>query len=86
MSPYSRNSLQKIFSLQKKISINIDSQLHPTVPVAGISPEDAWEKYQERYQKSMNEPEAFWTEVRSTGFNINWWTAITENTFIFILL
>ena len=42
---------------------NVAFQLHPAVPIAGISPEASWELYQTRYMQSLEDPETFWTEV-----------------------
>ena len=49
----------------RKMNTLYEWKVHATIPVAGISSEDAWERYQTNYMESLNEPEAFWTTVSS---------------------
>lgn len=42
-------------------------QLHPAIPVNGLTAEQSWDIYQTRYMKSMEDPDAFWTEVCIVG-------------------
>ena len=52
----------------RKMNTLYEWKVHATIPVAGISSEDAWERYQTNYMESLNEPEAFWTAVSSDHF------------------